>query len=293
MTQYQRYPTVVILLIGGCLLWVQLAYSKSGTDKPTGCRYEARTEGGFLAAETICLAWGALGVERAIADGNTLKVSIEKSLADSLKKGETFAKKTATNLAETFARLSGNRVKSVRVEFLRGGKLLLAAEGSDGSMKFLTKGKEGTVATNCEKLIDSIPKQPFSERDQEILNEVLRSSEPEEQVHKRMAKKYGITPDAAKEAAGRAQQGQFSGWGLKRDNAVKKAVRCFVKHQGLRLLNPPMVTGGYVTMMVNSGRLAIDVMQPLAQDILRLPGIASVRIDLRHNKKRVAIRDYP
>lgn len=271
--------------------------ARSGIDSGNGCRYEGTTKREFLAAETICLGWGAIGVKQAKADGNTLKVYVDNELAEGLEKGSVYekhSKKMVTAIAETFARLSSNRVKAVRVEFLSGDKLLLAAEGTDVSMKLL-RGTEqqGKVATNCDKLVAGLPKQPFSERDQVILSEVLKSSEPEEEVLRRMANKYGITATAAKEAARRAQQGQFSDWGHQRDNAVKKAVACLVEHRGLLLVDSPIVTGGHVTIMVNSGRVATDEMQPLARDILRLPGIASTRIDLRHNGERVAIRDYP
>ena len=165
--------TVLCVLMSISMV-AQLAHAKSGIDKPTGCRYEARTKGGFFEAKTICIGWGGAGVERAVVDGNTLKVYVDNELAEGLKKGsvhEKYYKKTmVTPIAEAFA--WGNRVKTVRVEFLSGGKLLLAAEGSEGSMKLLTKGEEGTVAANCEKLVDGIPKQLFSNRAQDILSSV-------------------------------------------------------------------------------------------------------------------------
>ena len=153
-------------------------------------------------------------------------------------------------------------------------------------------GYIGKDNRSCEEFVAEIPKQPFSERDQEILNEILPRSESEELVYRRMAKKYGITAAAAEQAARRAHEGQFSRWGRERDEAVKKAVRCYVKQRGLYLLGPPTVSGGQVIIKVNSGRVATDEMQPLAQNILRLPGIVLARIDLRNNQKRIALRDY-
>ena len=77
-----RLLFVVLMLI--CMMWARETTARSGIDRGTGCRYEGATKGEFLAAETICLGWGSLGVKKAVADGNTLRVSVDNSLADTL-----------------------------------------------------------------------------------------------------------------------------------------------------------------------------------------------------------------
>ena len=193
-------------------------------------------------------------------------------------------KKTETTPAPEVAKPAASQKQN----FMKGC-LALIGISAVLSVCFSYIGKD---SQSCEEFVAGIPKQPFSERDQEILNEILRTSEPEELVYRRMAKRYGITAAAAEQAARRAHEGQFSRWGRERDDAVKKAVRCYVKQRGLNLLGSPTINGGHVIIMVNSGRVATDEMQPLAQSILRLPGIVLARIDLRHNQKRIALRDY-
>ncbi len=149
------------------------------------------------------------------------------------------------------------------------------------------------TATSCRTLVADVPKPPFSDRDQAILNEVLSTSEPEDEVFRRMGKKYGISARAAEQAARRAQEGQFSNWGRKRDDAVRKAVACLLERCGLRLMNEPIITGGHVTVMADSSRGATDQMDSLARDILGLPGIATTLIDIRHNGERVGHHRYP